>query len=105
MARQIFSRSRGGDRCERFSVSGECVAQLRSVRVSREDHGAGDVDQFGGRFYQSAGTGIAEQQVKRLKNGKFILIPASEQTHGHGTHTFAVIWKQNMAEILAKSAR
>jgi homoserine O-acetyltransferase len=39
-----------------------------------------------------------------LKNGKFVLIPASEQTHGHGTHTYAVIWKQYMAEILEKSA-
>jgi homoserine O-acetyltransferase/O-succinyltransferase len=56
-------------------------------------------------FINPPDLGIAEQQVKRLKNGKFVLIPASEQTHGHGTHTFAVIWKQNMAEILAKSAR
>ena len=56
-------------------------------------------------FINPPDLGIAEQQVKRLKNGKFVLIPASEQTHGHGTHTFAAIWKQNMAEILAKSAR
>ena len=56
-------------------------------------------------FINPPDLGIAEQQVKRLKNGKFVLIPAGEQTHGHGTHTFAAIWKQNMAEILAKSAR
>ncbi len=55
-------------------------------------------------FINPPDLGIAEQQVKRLKNGKFVLIPASEQTHGHGTHTFAAIWKQNMAEILEKSA-
>ncbi|HVN21974.1 MAG TPA: alpha/beta fold hydrolase, partial [Dongiaceae bacterium] len=31
--------------------------------------------------------GIAEREIKRVKKGKFVLIPASEQTHGHGTHT------------------
>ena len=56
-------------------------------------------------FINPPDLGIAEQQVKRLKNGTFVLIPASEQTHGHGTHSFAAIWKQNMAEILEKSAR
>jgi homoserine O-acetyltransferase/O-succinyltransferase len=55
-------------------------------------------------FINPPDLGIAEQQVKRLKNGKFILIPASEQTHGHGTHSDAAIWKQYMAETLEKSA-
>jgi homoserine O-acetyltransferase len=55
-------------------------------------------------FINPPDLGIAEQQVKRLKNGKFILIPASEKTHGHGTHTFAAIWKDHMAELLQQSA-
>ena len=48
--------------------------------------------------------GIAEKQSKRLKNGTFVLLPISENTHGHGTHTWAVAWKQYMEEILRKSA-
>ncbi len=48
--------------------------------------------------------GIAEREVKRLKNGKFVLIPASFQTHGHGTHTWAVFWKDQLAELLKESA-
>jgi homoserine O-acetyltransferase/O-succinyltransferase len=55
-------------------------------------------------FINPPDLGIAEREVKRLKNAKFILIPASEQTHGHGTHTYAPIWKQYMAEILERSA-
>jgi homoserine O-acetyltransferase/O-succinyltransferase len=55
-------------------------------------------------FINPPDLGIAEREVKRLKNGKFILIPASEQTHGHGTHTFAAIWKEHLAEILERSA-
>jgi homoserine O-acetyltransferase len=49
--------------------------------------------------------GIAEKQVKNLSNGRFVLIPASENTHGHGTHTWAELWKQYLAELLEKSAR
>ncbi len=44
--------------------------------------------------------GIAEREVKRLKHGKFVLIPASEQTHGHGTHTWAALWQSYLQELL-----
>jgi homoserine O-acetyltransferase len=47
--------------------------------------------------------GIAESAVKNLPNARFILIPASEHTHGHGTHTWADLWKQYLAELLEKS--
>jgi len=49
--------------------------------------------------------GIAQQKAKRLKNGNFILIPASEETHGHGSHTWAVLWKQQLADLLAGSGK
>ncbi|MGC1619725.1 MAG: alpha/beta fold hydrolase [Candidatus Acidiferrum sp.] len=55
-------------------------------------------------FINPPGLGFAEQEVKKIKNGKFVLIPASENTHGHGTHTWAEIWKQYMADLLAESA-
>lgn len=48
--------------------------------------------------------GIAERESKRLKNGRFVLLPISSTTHGHGTHTWAVNWKQYLQEALAKSA-
>jgi len=48
--------------------------------------------------------GIAEREVQHIKNARFVLIPTSEQTHGHGTHTWAAIWKQYLAELLEKSA-
>jgi len=46
---------------------------------------------------------IADREVARLKNGRFVLIPASEQTHGHGTHTWAALWKQYLQELLEKT--
>jgi homoserine O-acetyltransferase len=48
--------------------------------------------------------GIAEKEVKRLKNGKFVLLPISYQTYGHGTHTHAAAWKEYLAELLKESA-
>ena len=48
--------------------------------------------------------GIAEREIKKVKNGRFVLLPISEQTYGHGTHTHAEVWKQYLAELLEKSA-
>jgi homoserine O-acetyltransferase/O-succinyltransferase len=59
----------------------------------------------GDDFINPPELGIAEQQSKRLKNGRFVLIPASDQTHGHGTHTYAAVWQQYLKELLDKSAR
>jgi homoserine O-acetyltransferase len=44
--------------------------------------------------------GIAEREIKRVRRGKFVLIPASDQTHGHSTHTWAAVWLQYLKELL-----
>jgi homoserine O-acetyltransferase/O-succinyltransferase len=49
--------------------------------------------------------GIADREIKRLKNARFILIPISDETRGHGTHTRAIVWRQYLAELLERSAR
>jgi homoserine O-acetyltransferase/O-succinyltransferase len=48
--------------------------------------------------------GVAEREIKKVKSGKFVLIPASEQTHGHGTHTHAAVWQSHLKELLDESA-
>jgi homoserine O-acetyltransferase/O-succinyltransferase len=47
--------------------------------------------------------GIAEREIKKVKNGRFVLLPTSEQTHGHGTHTWAAVWQQYLKELLEES--
>jgi homoserine O-acetyltransferase len=47
---------------------------------------------------------MAQSEIKRVKTARFVLIPVSEQTHGHGSHTWAVLWKQYLAELMEKSA-
>jgi len=46
---------------------------------------------------------IAQQKIKEVKKGQFELIPASDQTHGHGTHTWAAVWQQYLKELLEES--
>ncbi|MGH9884502.1 MAG: alpha/beta fold hydrolase, partial [bacterium] len=48
--------------------------------------------------------GIAERMIKRVKRGRFILIPASESTHGHGTHTWGVFWQKDLKALLDSTA-
>lgn len=47
--------------------------------------------------------GIAEREIKRVPHGKFVLIPTSDQTHGHGTHTWAAVWQPYLKELLDQS--
>jgi homoserine O-acetyltransferase len=46
---------------------------------------------------------LAEREIKRVKNGRFVLLPASDQTHGHGTHSYAAVWQQYLAQLLEQS--
>jgi len=57
----------------------------------------------GDDFINPPELGIAEREIKRVKNGRFILLPASDQTHGHGTHTWAAVWQQYLAQLLESS--
>ncbi len=49
--------------------------------------------------------GVAEALVKRMPHAKFVLIPASANTHGHGTHTWAVFWQRHLAALLRETER
>jgi len=44
--------------------------------------------------------GVAEREIKRVPKGRFVLLPASDQTHGHGTHTWAAVWQQYLGQLL-----
>jgi homoserine O-acetyltransferase len=44
--------------------------------------------------------GILEREIKRVARGRYILIPTSDETRGHGTHSRAVVWKDYLVELL-----
>jgi homoserine acetyltransferase len=49
--------------------------------------------------------GVLDREIKRVKNGRALLIPASEQTIGHGTTSQAKFWKKELAELLQSAPR
>jgi homoserine O-acetyltransferase len=49
--------------------------------------------------------GIAEKMVTRMPNARFILIPTSDATRGHGTHTQAAVWKDYLIDFLARTEK
>ena len=44
--------------------------------------------------------GIAEGQIKKVKRGRFVLLPISDLTRGHATNSYPPAWKQYLAELL-----
>lgn len=46
---------------------------------------------------------IVEKEIKRVKNGRFILLPITDETRGHGTHTIPAIWQKYLMELLTAS--
>jgi homoserine O-acetyltransferase len=47
-----------------------------------------------------ADLGVLEREIKRVPRGRAILIPESDQTVGHGSHTKAVLWEKDLVEFL-----
>jgi len=48
---------------------------------------------------------ILEREIKRVPHGRARVIPLSERTHGHGSHTYAVLWKEELEELLRSPER
>ena len=46
--------------------------------------------------------GLMEKLMPRVKRGRYVLIPTSDQTRGHGTHSLPAVWKSYLAEFLAE---
>lgn len=44
--------------------------------------------------------GILDRLIKRVPHGRYLLIPISDQTHGHGTHTWAAVWEGDLRRFL-----
>jgi len=47
--------------------------------------------------------GILEREIKRVPHGRAIVIPTSDKTRGHGSHTIATLWKDELAKLLKET--
>jgi len=49
--------------------------------------------------------GLLEKEIARVAKGRAVMIPLSDRTAGHGTHTLAAVWKNYLVELLQASDR
>jgi homoserine O-acetyltransferase/O-succinyltransferase len=49
--------------------------------------------------------GILEREIKRVPHGRAIVIPFSDKTRGHGSHTLATLWKDQLAGLLQETEK
>jgi homoserine O-acetyltransferase/O-succinyltransferase len=47
--------------------------------------------------------GILEREIKRVPHGRAIVIPMSDKTRGHGSHTIAALWKDELMKLLKET--
>jgi homoserine O-acetyltransferase len=48
--------------------------------------------------------GVLEREIQRVRHGRAIVLPRSEVTRGHGSHTVAALWKHELAALLKRTA-
>jgi homoserine O-acetyltransferase len=46
--------------------------------------------------------GVMEREIKRVKNGRYVLLKGGPDTRGHGTTGMAKLWKQSSETCCAK---
>jgi homoserine O-acetyltransferase len=47
--------------------------------------------------------GVMEREMPRVKRGRYVLLPISEQTQGHRSHSFPVLWQEHLVELLRET--
>jgi homoserine acetyltransferase len=99
---------------KQFAATHDANDVLYAVAASRDYDPSADLEKITAQvllvnsaddFINPPELGIAEREIRRVRRGRFILIPASESTHGHGTHSWATFWQKDLRELLASAAK
>jgi len=102
------------DTVKRIMATADANDVLYAVGASRDYNPEPNLDtitapvmfiNFADDFINPPDLGIAERDIQKVKKGKYVLIPESEETHGHGTHSLPVFWQQYLKELLDESQK
>ncbi|MFL5579010.1 MAG: alpha/beta fold hydrolase [Gemmatimonadaceae bacterium] len=55
---------------------------------------------FADDFVNPPELGLMERLMPRVRRGRYVLVPTSEQTVGHGTHSRPAVWREHLVEFL-----
>lgn len=48
---------------------------------------------------------VLAKEISRVQHGRAVVIPESDKTNGHGTHTLAAVWMEHLVQLLKESAK
>jgi homoserine O-acetyltransferase/O-succinyltransferase len=94
---KAFARLDANDLVYQLDASSDYDASIEIGRIIARVMWVNSADDF----MNPPELGLAEQEAKKLKNGSFVLIPVSNETYGHVTHSRAVVWKDYLQELLS----
>jgi homoserine O-acetyltransferase/O-succinyltransferase len=91
------------------AANGDANDQLWAIEAIRDYNPEPDLDKIKARVLlintaedeaNPPELGTVERAMRRVRDGRYVLIPASEKTHGHFTHFYAEVWKPHLIEFL-----
>ena len=47
--------------------------------------------------------GIMDKEITKVQKGRYVLLPITDQTNGHGTHSLPAVWGKYLEELLKAS--
>jgi homoserine O-acetyltransferase len=99
MARAMAGAADANDRIYQLDASRNYNPQPLLARITVPVTWVNSADDF----INPPGLGLAERDATKMPAGKFLLIPESAETMGHGTHTAARFWKAELIDLLKRS--
>lgn len=97
---------------EQYRQHADANDMLYQLDASRDYNPAPDLEQIKAPLYAISFAddqvnppelGILEREIERVKRGRYILIPISDQTWGHRTHSILQVWQHYLAELLRET--
>lgn len=100
-AKASISRTDANDMLYQFSASREYnpSTKLEAIRAPLA------AINFADDLINPPELGLMEREIKRVRNGRYILVPVSDETRGHGTHSLPRVWQQHLKELLQRTER
>ena len=94
---QRFRATDANDMLYQFDASREYDPSSRLEQVTARVLAINSADDF----VNPPELDIVERLMTRVKNGTFVMIPISEKTRGHGTHSLPAVWGDYLRDFLA----
>ena len=91
--RRLRRELRAHRRRERHALRARVLARLRSrARLWRRSRAPLLAINSADDLVNPPELGILEREITRVPHGRAVIVPLSDRTAGHGTHTVAAVW-------------